>query len=46
MYQVSFVNVEQFLSYELRLKFCEDAEDDAAKGIIKPDFIFFKKQTS
>ena len=28
VYQVSFENVEQFLSYEVRLKFCDDTADD------------------
>ena len=32
MYQVSFENIECFLSYEVRLKFCNEA-DDVANGI-------------
>jgi hypothetical protein len=40
VYQVSFENVERFLSYEVRLKFC-DADDDA-KGITITRFFFLK----
>ena len=33
MYQVSFRNNESFLSYEVRLKFCDHADDDNAESI-------------
>jgi len=49
MYQVSFENVEQFLSYEVRLKFWDaaDADDtDADNAITITQLFFFKKQTS
>ena len=32
MYQVSFEKVDWFLRYEVRLKFCDDT-DDEAKGV-------------
>ena len=49
MYQVSCENVERFLSYEVRLKFLDDADDDAAddaKVITITRLFFFEKQTS
>jgi len=44
VYQVSFENVERFLSYEVSLKFL-DADDDA-KAITITLLFFFEKQTS
>ena len=50
MYQVSFENVERFLSYEVRLKFLDDDDDadadDDAKAITITRLVFFEKQTS
>ena len=53
MYQVSFENVERFLSYEVRLKFLDDDDADAdtddaddAKAITITRLFFFEKQTS
>ena len=47
MYQVSFENDEQFLSYEVRLTFCDDKVDDAdvddAKGITIARLCFLRK---
>jgi len=49
VYQVSFENVERFLSYEVRLKLLDnddaDADDDA-KAITITRFFFFEKRTS
>ncbi len=51
MYQVSFENIERFLSYEVRLKFWDvdaadaDATDDA-KAITITRLYFVEKQTS
>ena len=44
MYQVSFENVERFLSYEVRFKFFDD--DNNAKGITIAQLFFFEKQAS
>ena len=58
MYQVSLENVERFLSYEVRLKFLDNADNDAdadtaddtaddnAKAITITRLFFFEKQTS
>jgi len=54
VYQVSFENDERFLSYEVRLKFLDDADDDDdaddadddAKAITITRLFFFEKQTS
>ena len=42
VHQVSFENVEYFLSYEVRLKFCNHED---AKGITVTKLVFFEKQT-
>ena len=45
MYQV--VNVERFLSHEVGLKLCDDADDDADdddKGTTIPDFLSSKNR--
>ena len=44
MYRVSFKNVERFLSYVVRLKFSDDADDDDDKRITKETHFFFEKQ--
>ena len=43
MYQVSFENVEYFLSYEVRLKICDNAEEDDAKCITIAWLFFLRK---
>ena len=45
-----FENVERFMSYEVRLAFCDDDDDDDdvddAKSITIPRLCFFERQTS
>ena len=46
MYRVSFEYVERLLSYEVMLKFWDDADDaenDDDKGITITRFLFFEK---
>ena len=47
VYQVSCENVERFMSYEVRLKFYDEADNDDAKGSqLIAQLFYFKKQTS
>ena len=45
MYEVSFENIEQFLNYEVRLKFCDDTDNDAKGFTIAEFFVVGKKDT-
>ena len=43
MYQVAFENVWHFFSNQARLKFCDDDNQDHAKGITIPSFFFLEE---